>query len=84
MKVVRVLSVRPTFHKLDLEGRETQLEPHLLPSEAPPATPSLMPHPPQSRGLRAPSVLSPKPPEPTSSPRPHTGLLPSPALCPLT
>lgn len=31
MKAVRVLSVSPTFHKLDLGGTDTQLEPPLLP-----------------------------------------------------
>lgn len=31
MKVLRVLSVSPTFHKLDLGGAETQLEPHPFP-----------------------------------------------------
>lgn len=31
MKAVRVLSVSPTFHKLDLGGTDTELETPLLP-----------------------------------------------------
>ena len=44
MKVVRVLSVSPTFHKLETVGStESQLEPHLLPICPPQPHPSSFP-----------------------------------------
>lgn len=74
MKAVRVLSVSPTFHKLD-SGVQNPAGASPPPPQAPPATPSLMPLLPQPPG-----VLSPKP----GRQRPHTGLLPSAAPRPLT
>lgn len=70
MKVVRVLSVSPTFQKLAWAvSAETQLERCLLLENSPytdlPAAPFLIPHlPPPHRlqGLPCPLVLSPKPP----------------------
>lgn len=73
MKVVRVLSVSPTFHKLDLGGTDTPAGDSPPAPQAPPAPPS------GQAGFRAPSVL----------PGRHQRLaprwpLPSPPLGPLT
>lgn len=81
MKVVRVLSVSPTFHKLELGGSaETWLGHHLLPLPPSPATPSLSKPPPHSpQGLPCPfSSFS----QATRSPAPHIGLLPTPLHVP--
>lgn len=54
MKAVRVLSVSPTFHKLD-SGVQNPAGASPPPPQAPPATPSLMPLLPQPRGFFLPS-----------------------------
>lgn len=79
--MVRVLSVSPTFHKLEMVGStETQLEHHLLPTLSSPATLTPQPHPSLS-----PSAQSPGPSVPLQFflpdhwwPVSNTGLLPLP------
>lgn len=85
MKVVRVLSVSPTFHKLETVGStELQLEHHLLPicPPQPPVIPQPHPHcplPPTPQGLHAASALSSRP---LGACRPHGPPAPSPAPVP--
>lgn len=72
MKVVRVLSVSPTFHKLELVGRaETRPELTASPALQPHASSSPTPHLSTSPGSPAPSGLSPKPPRAPSPTPPH-------------